>query len=156
MNKEYDALLIPGSGLCKNGELPLWTKEKLDYAIKILKNEYIILLSAGTTHKPPVLNRDGFPIFESVAAANYLVKKGVNQKKVLVETSSYDTIGNAYFSRMIHCEIRNFKRLLIITSVFHMPRTEKIFRWIYGLDNKEKYELFFKETADIGLDKKFA
>ena len=151
----YDAILIPGGGLREKGDVPLYVKQRLDRAIEIRTGEMIITLSAGTTHKPPFLDKNGFPVFESVAAATYLIKKNIPPEKILTETSSYDTIGNAYFSRMIHTEIRNLRKLLIITSAFHLPRTEIIFNWIYHLDPPQHhYTLSFEPVPDIGIDKK--
>ena len=149
----YDAILIPGGGVCDNGELPLWTQRRLKWAIERRQGAYIVTLSAGTTHKPPPLDVEGYPIFESVAAANYLIKKGVSPDKILVETSSYDTIGNVFFSRMIHVEPLKIKRLLVITSEFHMPRTKAIFEWIYGLDGfSQTCQLSFETVSDAGID----
>jgi uncharacterized SAM-binding protein YcdF (DUF218 family) len=148
----YDAILIPGGGVRDKGELPPWVKSRLDHAVKIHSTEYIIVLSAGTVYKPPPLDENGFPIFESIAAAQYLVNQGINPEAILCETSSYDTVGNAYFSRVIHVEPRGFRRLHIITSAFHMPRTKAIFEWLYGLDNQGgNYQLTFDPVPDIGI-----
>lgn len=148
----YDAILIPGGGVKDKGELPPWVRIRLDQAIKIHDAEYIITLSAGTVHKSPPLDENGFPIFESIAAARYLINHGINPKIVLAETSSYDTIGNAYFSRVIHVEPRVFRRLLIITSEFHMARTKAIFEWMYSLDDQDgKYHLTFDTVSDIDI-----
>ena len=149
----FDAILIPGGGVREKGELPLWMKRRLDRAAELHTDEYIIALSAGTTHKPPPRDDEGFPILESVAAAHYLIQRGVAPAKILTETSSYDTIGNAYFSRVVHVVPRRLCRLLIITSEFHMPRTEAIFRWVYGLDAPPGgYELYFEQVTDEGID----
>ena len=148
----YDAILILGGGVREGGELPYWVKKRLDCAVSLYQGEYLLTLSAGTTHKPPPLDNFGFPIFESVAAANYLQSQGINPQKILTETSSYDTIGNAYFSRMIHVEPREFRKLLIITSAFHLTRTKNIFRWVYGLNSRLKaYDLKFLAVDDLGI-----
>ena len=112
----------------------------------------IIVLSAGTVYKAPPLDEDGFPIFESIAAAKYLVEQGINPDMILCETSSYDTVGNAYFSRVIHVDPQGCRRLHIITSAFHMPRTKAIFEWLYSLDCQgSNYQLTFDPTPDIGI-----
>jgi DUF218 domain len=148
----YDAILIPGGGVRDKGELPPWVKIRLDHAIKLHTTEYILVLSAGTVYKAPPLDENGFPIFESIAAAKYLVNHGINPEAILCETSSYDTVGNAYFSRVIHVEPRGFRKLHIITSAFHMPRTQAIFEWLYGLDCQDgTYQLTFDPTPDIGI-----
>jgi hypothetical protein len=148
----YDTILIPGGGFNDNRELHPWVKTRLDHAIKIRTTEYMITLSAGTVHKPTPLDKSGSPFFESVAAARYLVNQGISPGAILSETSSYDTIGNAYFSRAIHVEPAGFRRLLVITSEFHMPRTRAIFQWMYSLDNPDgKYQLTFEAVPDIAI-----
>ncbi|MBN1582196.1 MAG: YdcF family protein [Anaerolineae bacterium] len=153
MISRYDAILIPGGGVREHGRLPVWVQRRLDRALEVEQGEMIITLSAGTVHRPPPLDGDGFPVFESVAAADYLVGAGMDPKRILVETCSYDTIGNAYFARVIHIEPRGFKRLLVITSAFHMLRTERIFCWVFGLDAPAgHYELGFDAVSDDGID----
>jgi len=44
-----------------------------------------------------------------------------------------------------------WRRLLVITSEFHMPRSEEIFRWIFGLDSPKSYELEFAASPNDGL-----
>ena len=110
----------------------------------------IIALSAGTVHKPPPLDDRGYPILASVAGARYLVARGVPPALVLAETCSYDTIGNAYFSRVVHVAPRGFRRLLVITSEFHRARAEAVFRWVYGLP-PAGYALAFEAVADAGV-----
>jgi len=152
MNK-YNAILIPGGGVREMGTLPIWTLRRLDKAIQIGGYDFIIPLSAGTTHKPPPLDNNGRPIFESISAAKYLIENGVPSNKILVDISSYDTIGNAYFSRVIHVDPLDLKRLLVITSDFHMPRTKVIFSWVYNLkEKKTEYELYFEKVSDEGID----
>jgi hypothetical protein len=151
----YDAILVPGGGVRQGGELPIWVKRRFDKVLEIYNNEYIITLSAGTLLKPPPLDNRGFPVFESVAGAKYLINNGIPPKHILVETCSYDTIGNAFFARVIHVEPRRFRKLLIITSEFHMPRTDSIFKWIFSLKPiVDSYELNFLAVSDEGMDEK--
>ncbi|MCK4942546.1 MAG: YdcF family protein [Candidatus Aminicenantes bacterium] len=149
---EFDVILVPGGGVRKGGEIPPWIKRRLDLAIQLSHEEPIVTLSAGTVHRPPLLNKEGFPVFESLAAARYLISKGMDPQRIFTETCSYDTIGNAYFSRVIHVDPANFKRILVITSNFHMPRTESIFRWVFSLDTGvHAYQLFFDSVPDRGI-----
>ena len=146
-----DAILIPGGGLRKDGSLPPWVVRRCDRALERHQGGFIITLSAGTPHKAPPLDERGFAIFESVAAARYLVSRGLLPERILVEASSWDTIGNAYFSRVIHAGPRRLRSLLVISSEFHIARTEAVFRWIYSLDGGG-YSLRFEATPNDGLD----
>ena len=150
---DRDATLILGNGIREGGVLPSWVRRHLDRAVQLYRGEYVIPTSAGTTHRPPPLDERGFPIFEAVAAARYLMDHGIPGERILPETSSYDTIGNAYFSRVIHVEPRQFRRLLVIASDFHVPRSEAVFRWIYGLDPRPyPFDLQFEAVADPDMD----
>jgi hypothetical protein len=151
--QKYDAILIPGGGVREGGIIPSWVQGRFDHAVRIQQGEYILALSAGTTHRPPPVDKYGFPIFESVAGARYLMGAGIAAEQILTETQSYDTIGNAFFSRVLHVDPRGLRRLLIITSDFHLPRTEAAFRWIYSLEPKALcYDLHFEGVSDPTMD----
>lgn len=150
---ELDCTLIPGGGLLPNGALPPWTIARLDLALTMKKqSRWIGLLSGGTVHKPPPIDTRGYPIFESRQAAAYLIQAGLNPEFIFTEICSYDTIGNAYFSRLLLAEPLQFINILVITSAFHMPRTRAIFEWIYNLPpSSVNYQLSFRSVPDQGL-----
>jgi uncharacterized SAM-binding protein YcdF (DUF218 family) len=148
----YDAILVPGGGVRPGGELPLWVKRRFDRLLELYQGEYVIVLSAGTLFKPPPLDAGGFPIFESVAGAAYLTSRGIPPAQILLETCSYDTLGNAFFARLLHVEPRRFQRLLVITSQFHMARTEAVFKWIFALEPLSvPCQLSFESVSDEGM-----
>lgn len=144
----FDATVILGGGLLDSRQLSASTKSRLDAALDVYQGETLIVVGAGPTKSPPPLDSRGFPVFESVGAVRYLLHQGVPSSRVLYETSSYDTIGNAYFCRVIHTDPSGMLRLRIITSAFHLPRTEIIFQWVYGLDAIRPYELDFLAAPD--------
>jgi hypothetical protein len=147
----YDAIVIPGGGLRPGGELPEHAKRRFDLALALESGEPFVALSAGTAHLPANLDSDRRLLPESMAGARYLVEHHIDSNRIFCESTSYDTIGNAYFSRVQIIEPMGWRRLLIITSQFHMPRTEAIFRWIYSLNAPAPYHLEFAESPDDGL-----
>ena len=82
----YDAILIPGGGVRDAVEPPPWVRRRLDRAVEVHHAERILCLSAGTTHRPPPRDAEGFPAFESVVSARYLIRRGIDRGKVLTET----------------------------------------------------------------------
>jgi hypothetical protein len=149
----YDAILILGGGVRNNGALPPWAVNRFDRALAIPGAPILIALSAGTPHRPPPLDPRGFPITEARAGADYLRARNVDPARILLEEASFDTVGNAYFSRVIHAIPRKFRRLLVITSAFHMPRTEAAFRWVYSVDAPgPPCALDFDSVPDTGID----
>eukprot|EP01031_Cornospumella_fuschlensis_P025530 gene25530-30826_t len=93
----------------------------------------VITLSGGTPHKPNPLDSKGFVVWESTAAARALLEKGVPYTDILEENFSLDTIGNAYFLRMVHLSATQFSRIVVITNDWHMPRASAIFSHVLSL-----------------------
>ena len=150
----YDCIFIPGGGLLEDGSLPAWTVARLERALELADAaEWIIPLSAGTVHKPPPLDRGGYPLYESRQAAAWLAAAGVDRRRVLAEVCSYDTIGNAYFSRTLFADPLGLTRCHLITSEFHLLRAAAAFRWVYSLRPALRaYRLSFEGVPDAGLD----
>ena len=150
--RRYDAVLVPGGGLRPGGALPPFVLNRLEAAQALAGEAPIILLSAYTIHRAPPLDAAGYPLLESVAAAKALLARGVPAAQIWVETASLDTIGNAYFARVIHTDPAGLRRLLVVNSEFHMPRTQMIFDWIFGLPPAEPpYALDYHAVPDQGL-----
>lgn len=148
-----DAVLIPGGGVRAGGVLPPWVTARLDRAIETAGEAFLMPLSAGSPHRAPPLDEHGFPWSEARAAARYLVAHGAAPERILMEEASYDTIGNAYFSRTIHVIPRSFERVRVITSAFHLARTEAVFEWVYGLAGPgSACGVVCEAVADAGLD----
>ena len=146
-----EALVVLSGGLDDHGRPNAWSRSRLDRALEIHQNEFVIPCSAGTTHKPPILDSRGFPILESIACARYLTDHGLDRSFILPELSSYDTVGNAYFSRVVHADPRNLLGLHVITSEFHIARTRAVFEWIYGLAPNHR-RLTFEAVPDEGIE----
>ncbi|KAG7338414.1 DUF218 domain containing protein [Nitzschia inconspicua] len=130
----------------------------------------VLCLSAGTAHVPQLMGHDGLPLWESTACAAYLAQNGgqfIPPSNIFVETTSYDTIGNAFFTRTAHTDINGWRRLLVITNEFHMDRTMAIFDWIFSSEttstkkkNKKQtqqqhkdnaYQLYYLQSPNVGL-----
>ena len=154
---DFDAVIVLGGGLTAGGTPHPFVEARLrEGAALAQRARYAILLSRGTTHKPPPQNPNGFPVDESAASARYfrsLLPEDYNMHaRVLLDGWSLDTIGNCYFTLRMHCEPLGLRRLAIVTSAFHMPRTESIFRHIFGALSPEKnYRLTFISAKDEGL-----
>jgi hypothetical protein len=146
-----DAVLVLGGGVREGGELPPWVLRRFDRALEVSGDAPIVCLSAGTVHRPPPLNSEGYPWLESVAGAAHLLRCGVPNHRVQVEALSYDTIGNAYLTKLVHVDPAGWRNLVVITSEFHMPRSRDIFEWVYGL-TPGRYQLTFEATPDEGIE----
>jgi uncharacterized SAM-binding protein YcdF (DUF218 family) len=72
-----------------------------------------------------------------MACADYLMKHNVPAQQLLRETSSYDTIGNGYFAAVIHAIPRRWQQIMVVTSEFHMARSQAVFETIFALVEKD-------------------
>ena len=153
--QRYNAIFVPGGGLRPGGTLPPFVLNRLEAAQALAGGGIpIIPLSAHTVHRVPPLNAAGYPILESVAAAGALLARGVPGARIWAETASLDTIGNAYFARVIHTDPAGLRRLLVVNSEFHMPRTRMIFDWVFGLTPAvPPYTVDYHAVPNLGLTK---
>jgi hypothetical protein len=142
---DYDLIVVPGGGVREGGQLPPWVSNRFDAALQAAGEAHILALSAGTPHR-----RDA-ELLESLAGARYLIDQGFDLARILVETTSYDTIGNAYFARAIHIVPGEFRSLLVITSQFHVARTEMVFRWMLALEPAWQCRLDIMAVPDAGM-----
>ena len=148
----FDAIIVLSGGINDDGSLFEWTRTRCDKAIELFSgNEFIIVSSAGTVHKPFKTDSEGFCYYEANAMADYIAGKGIPKDKILVENLSLDTIGNAYFTRTVHTDPAGLRKLCIITSEVHMPRAKSIFEHVFALD-RCGYELEFVDADDGDMD----
>lgn len=132
---------------------------RLERAVEVAGDVPVVALSGGTVHRPPPLDAHGFPVFESVASARYLRALGLPEERILFETASYDTVGNAYFARTALTDPLGLRRLVVVTSAFHLERVRAVFGWLFALPTSPgggpagpPYELRFEAAPDVGLD----
>ena len=156
----YQAIIVPGLGGPRDptnitSSLPVWVRTKLDTLIQLYKEQDcqipIVTLSAGSHHSSPVYDKTGRPILECTAMALYLQSHGLTN--IYEETASYDTVGNAFYLRSIHCEPRQWRKLLIVVNDFHQARAKIIFDWIFGLDPQQYTLEYWSIPLPEGLDK---
>ncbi len=57
----------------------------------------------------------------------------IGQDSILLEKMSRDTVGDAYFTKVNIAEPRNWGKIIVITSDYHLSRTQEIFDFIYGV-----------------------
>ena len=133
-----------------------------DAAAVAPKNPVQIAISGGgSPHCLPVIHPEyGHVIHEGTAYAEYLVMSHqIPKGDILKESSSYDTVGNGYFSAMLHAVPAGWKNIVVVTSEFHMPRSKAIFDAIYTLVGRAldvSFDLSYCAVSDEGLFEKGA
>jgi hypothetical protein len=66
-------------------------------------------------------------------------------------------VGNAYFSLTMHALPARWRKIAVVTSAFHMPRTKVTFDAAYGiaaaetLGDPDAFELMYYPVSDEGI-----
>lgn len=150
----YDAIIIAGGGQNVTAP-PEHVKLRLDKAIEMYNEQdpkpFVITLGRGTWHKPCPLDERGFEYQEASMNARYLISKGVPAFHILEEHSSMETIGNAFFARIVHTDPLQLTSLAVVNNRWHMPRTHAVFDHVFSvppLPTPEGYRLDYVAVAD--------
>ncbi len=153
--RKYDAVVVPGGGLDHSTRQPAaWVISRLESALELDSNtRFYIVLSRGTPHRAPPRDGGDYPVDESVASARYLMEHGVSSSRIILDTWSLDTIGNAYFARTSVIDPLSLRSMCVVTSAFHAPRTRAIFDWVFGLDvsSPQTFRVDYKISPDTGM-----
>lgn len=174
-------MLVLGGGLTPDGGVPPWCEGRLELARRLWEADAkaraaaragaeepsdaeassarpsascsVVLLGGGTPNRQPHLTPHGFVWHESAAYARGLEALGLPSRCLLRENSSYDTVGNAYFSAAIHALPAGWTRLAVVTGAVHMPRSRAVFEKVYALAGaaaRRRFRLRFCESEDAG------
>jgi uncharacterized SAM-binding protein YcdF (DUF218 family) len=96
--------------------------ERLVTAARLEKRLKIpVIVSGGAVFKD---SRPEAPVMKRI-----LVDLGVPASRVIIEDKSRDTMENAQYTREI-CAGHGYKKIILLTSSYHMKRSEKAFRKI--------------------------
>lgn len=125
-----DAIVILGGGVDTHGTISAWTKERLEGFLKSkYRNSHIPLVLSG---RYSGFAKDVPKISEAQAMRRYLIRRKSKLGKIYLETKSLDTVSNAIFSLQIVRKHINGKKILLLTSPWHMKRALWIFKKIFG------------------------
>jgi len=133
-------VIVLGGGVDREGRLPVWVKNRLDKAIELFEKGKTEILTTGAYSKRVGPGSKT----EAQAMKDYILEKaqginiGITEQDISTEEESFDTIGNAWFSKIRHLRPKKYKSCLVITSDFHVKRAEKIFNWVLGKGYKIK------------------
>ncbi len=127
---KIDVIIILGGGIDEQGKISKITKERLNGFLKE-KNKFIkmpILLSSRWSGLMEIKPK----ITEAQAMKKYLIANGISASRFYSEDKSLDTVSNAIFSREIVAKHKNWKRILLVTSGWHMRRASWLFKEVFG------------------------
>lgn len=149
------AIIILMNGLQSNSVLSQSSELRLKKAIDLYTGDELLVLTTGFTINKPPFFKNNYPVYESYVGAQYLVNKGIPKYHILTERYSSDTIGNVYFTKIIHIDVLSIEHITVITSLFHLERTRLLFEWIYSLTGemtRTNYQLFYIGSDNPNYD----
>lgn len=132
MTNRYDAIIVLGGGVDEQGNIPPNVGLRVSAATKLLKDGLAprIIMSGkwgySITYAPPCT--------EAAAMKASAVEQGANPDAILVEETSMDSVGNAYFCKVQLLAPNNWHRVLIATADHHIERAKYLFHKILGPD----------------------
>ena len=151
---EHKCIIVLGGGITPNGGVPEWVKRRLDIALSLYKNfshpKKIICSSGVSFHMKPKIAKNKI-IYDATACAKYLLNHKIKYSDIYQETTSSDTIGNAYYCFTNFLIPMEIKDVVIITSAFHMKRSKEIFLWMNKIFDSQ-IKMTFIKASDQGLD----
>jgi len=133
----YHAIVVPAGGQQMAGPPP-HVAARLEKVLELYEaaaepKPYVITTAWGTPHKPCPHDAAGFERHEAEDNARWLLDRGVPPSHLLEESTSLETVGNAYFARLLHTEVRGLRRLAIVNNRFHMARTKAVFTHVFAV-----------------------
>jgi hypothetical protein len=108
--------------MSEDGVLGVESVARVERAVEIFKDHRgDLLLTSGWDY------RDDSDLEIGRVVSNYLVENfDLDPRHILVDTNSRDTVGDAYFLRRQLCKLE-VNQLFVVTSDYHVARTEMIF-----------------------------
>lgn len=111
---ERVAVVVLGNRLNDDGTITSIQEERLHLALELeekYKPNYFIL-SGGVANPIPKIS-------EAEAMYDYLLKKGIEKERLILEDKSHSTVENAKYSVPIIKEL-NIELVIICTSLYHL------------------------------------
>ena len=151
-----DSIIVASHHINPDWSLSEESKKRVDAGIFFLKEgvaNYIIMNGGPGKYTEPVdgsifVKRNGKVPPHSDIMKEYALKLGVPKNMILTQNYSTDTVGEAFFVKSLILEPKDFKDNILITSNYHLMRSERIYDFILG----KYYSIDFRGVKIPGKD----
>ena len=138
------------------GTLDDESKDRANLAMELFHKKNIeLILTIGWAYR----NDIDLPIGLSVR--EYLRSKGINDHHIKTDINSRDTVGDAIFSKINFVDVFDIDKLYVVTSDYHVSRTQLIFESIipigievFGCDTSSYFDSKSSEANSISAFRK--
>ena len=144
----YDAIIVLGAQVTPDGSPSVQLGWRLDAACEAWQQKQVPVVVCGAR------GRDE-PMPEAEAMAQYLIRKGVPEQDILKDPDSFNTNQNLRNAAKLLSNMPDIKRVLIVTSDYHVPRSLAIAKDLgydaRGMGSPCKPEYWLKNHAREAL-----
>ncbi len=124
----YDAIIVLANLMDPTGKLNDETLARLTKATDLLKaGSAPVIVPCGWAYR-----NDSEICIADAMATHAKDAMGIEKSKIIVETTSRDTVGDAIFTKRNLANLRNWKSVVVVTSAYHAERSQEIFSFVYG------------------------
>ncbi|MDC1048682.1 YdcF family protein [Flavobacteriaceae bacterium] len=123
----YDCIIVLANEMDIDGNLNHDSLSRLNQAVKTyFSNSSSYLITCGWNY------RKDSSLYIGNVMRDYAIRLGVPPDKIITELNPRDTVGDAFFTKQNILFGKGWKKLLVVTSDYHVNRTSIVFRFIYG------------------------
>lgn len=146
--EQYDAIIVLGAQVLPDGSPSVQLGWRLDAAYEAYQQKPVPVVVCGARGKDE-------PMTEADAMKQYLTDKGVPDETILKDPDSFNTRQNLKNASDLLKKKKGIKKVLIVTSDYHVPRSMAIARDMgfdaCGLGSPCKPEYWIKNHAREAL-----
>lgn len=118
-NANYDAIIVLGAQVKPDRTLSVQLTWRMDAAAEAYEKKNVPIVVCGAQGPDE-------PCTEAEAMRDYLLKKGIPEDDILTDPRSFNTNENLENARELLKGYQDIKRVLIVTSDYHVPRSMAI------------------------------
>lgn len=123
----YNCIIVLANEMDKEGNLNIESLSRIELARDSYSNNpSATLITCGWNY------RKDSRLFIGDVMKDYAIKLGIPSEKIITELNPRDTVGDAFFTKHNILVNREWKNILVVTSDYHVGRTSRIFKFIYG------------------------
>ena len=114
--ENYDAIIVLGAQVRPDGSPSVQLGWRLDAALEAYQQKAVPIVVCGAKGKDE-------PMTEADAMTLYLTEKGIPESSILKDADSFNTNQNLRNAAALLRSIPDIRRVLIVTSDYHVPRS---------------------------------
>ena len=140
----YDAIIVLGAQVLPDGTPNVQLAWRLDAATEAYRNKRVPVVVCGAQGKDE-------PLPEAFAMKKYLIDRGVAEEDILTDPDSFNTKQNLENAKALLKNKPEIKKVLVVTSDYHVPLGSLMFTEAALLYACEEGEIPFAVVSNLAL-----